>query len=410
MKIIKSMLLAVAAWGGLFTVADPAFAQTWTQTSAPSTNWVSVTSSADGSKLAAAVYRGGIYTSTNSGIAWTQSSAPANNYWRSVASSADGIKLVAVSFGIYTSGIWISTNSGNTWIQTSVASNEWTSVASSTDGSKLVVVAIGDIHFNAPGFVYTSTNFGTTWTQQTNAPGFSWTTVASAADGNKLAVFTADEIYISTNSGNTWKQANNPPQDWAAVGSSQAICWSADGSRLAVALSGGNFQQPLPIYISTNLGVTWTLTSAPTNNWTSVASSSDGSKLAATSIVSSNSTPGPIYTSTNFGITWTSSDVSGMWTSVAMSADGSKLVAVSRPGGIYTLQTTPAPQLNLATSSSNLALSWIIPSTNFVLQQSSDLTSWADVTNTPVLNLTNLQNEVILSPTSSSGFYRLKTP
>jgi alpha-D-ribose 1-methylphosphonate 5-triphosphate synthase subunit PhnH len=99
-----------------------------------------------------------------------------------------------------------------------------------------------------------------------------------------------------------------------------------------------------------------------------------------------------------------------MWTSVAMSADGSKLVAVSRPGGIYTLQTTPAPQLNLATSSSNLALSWIIPSTNFVLQQSSDLTSWADVTNTPVLNLTNLQNEVILSPTSSSGFYRLKTP
>ncbi|MDD5141364.1 MAG: hypothetical protein PHY43_14030 [Verrucomicrobiales bacterium] len=44
------------------------------------------------------------------------------------------------------------------------------------------------------------------------------------------------------------------------------------------------------------------------------------------------------------------------------------------------------------------------------MQQSSDLTSWADVTNAPVLNLTNLQNEVLLSPSNSSSFYRLKTP
>jgi hypothetical protein len=66
--------------------------------------------------------------------------------------------------------------------------------------------------------------------------------------------------------------------------------------------------------------------------------------------------------------------------------------------------------LTLVPSGSNLNVSWIIPSTNFVLQQSSDLASWTDVTNPPVLNLTNLQNEVVLSPTGSSGFYRLKTP
>jgi hypothetical protein len=51
-----------------------------------------------------------------------------------------------------------------------------------------------------------------------------------------------------------------------------------------------------------------------------------------------------------------------------------------------------------------------LPSTNFVLQQSSDLASWTDMTDTPALNLTNLQNEVVLSPTNGSGFYRLKTP
>jgi hypothetical protein len=44
------------------------------------------------------------------------------------------------------------------------------------------------------------------------------------------------------------------------------------------------------------------------------------------------------------------------------------------------------------------------------MQQSSDLGSWTDVTNPPVLNLTNLQNEVTLPMHAGSGFYRLKTP
>jgi hypothetical protein len=75
-------------------------------------------------------------------------------------------------------------------------------------------------------------------------------------------------------------------------------------------------------------------------------------------------------------------------------------------------KTTPTPQLNIAASSTNLTLSWIIPSTNFALQQNFDLTTtnWTTLTNVPTLNLTNLQNQVIVSPSNSSGFYRLKTP
>ena len=101
------------------------------------------------------------------------------------------------------------------------------------------------------------------------------------------------------------------------------------------------------------------------------------------------------------------------WTSVASSSDGGKLVASAgsfNGGGIWTLQTTPAPQINITPTNGNLTLSWIVPSTNFVMQQSSDLSSWTDMTNTPVLNLANLQNEVVVSPTNGSGFYRLKTP
>ncbi|HEY5298864.1 MAG TPA: hypothetical protein VIK59_13235 [Verrucomicrobiae bacterium] len=48
-----------------------------------------------------------------------------------------------------------------------------------------------------------------------------------------------------------------------------------------------------------------------------------------------------------------------------------------------------------------------MPSTNFVLQQSSDLISWSSVTATPALNLTNLNNELMLSPSNSNGFFRL---
>jgi len=63
----------------------------------------------------------------------------------------------------------------------------------------------------------------------------------------------------------------------------------------------------------------------------------------------------------------------------------------------------------IAPTNGSLKLSWLVPSTNFVMQQSPDLQNWADMTNQPVLNLTNLQNEVILSPPGSNVFYRLKT-
>ena len=102
------------------------------------------------------------------------------------------------------------------------------------------------------------------------------------------------------------------------------------------------------------------------------------------------------------------------WISVASSADGGKLVAVAEnDGGIYTAQSTSpstsTPQLNLTPSGSNLAFSWLVPSMNFVLQQNLDLTTtnWVTLTNTPTLNCTNLQDELTLSPTNGSGFFRL---
>ena len=148
-----------------------------------------------------------------------------------------------------------------------------------------------------------------------------------------------------------------------------------------------------------------------------VASSADGSKL----VVLASS--GSVYTSTDSGTTRVSNSIpvnTQQTFFVSSSADGTKLVLI--PGGwyggqygtyetglIFTSYSTPTPQLNLTSSNNNLAFSWIVPSTNFVLQQNLDLTTtnWVTLTNVPTLNFTNLQDEVTLSPTNSSSFFRL---
>jgi hypothetical protein len=401
MKFVKILLLVAAVWSG----SNSAFAQTWTPTGAPSKMWIAVASSADGSKLIAGSGDWIYCLSTNSGNTWITNTEPQKGSyegpWYFIASSADGTKYV----GVNGNTIWVSTNSGTTWLSNNVPNAFlFGSAALSADGNKLVV---GDGYQSSPGLIYTSTNSGITLTP-TMAPTNNWVSVASSADGTKLVAAAMNTqggiIYASTNSGLTWTPTGAPTNNvWGTVAS------SADGSKL-VAASGVAFVPGLSyggVYTSTNFGMNWTSNNVPNAQWQSVASSADGSKLVA---VAQNPI-GWIYTSTNSGANWVSNSVPNeVWSSVASSADGNQLVAVVNGGGIYTAQTTPTPSMTITPSSSNFMLSWIIPSTNFVLQQSCNLISWADMTNTPLLNLTNLQNEVVLSPSNSSGFYRLKTP
>jgi hypothetical protein len=349
---------------------------------------------------------GNIYTSTNSGITWTLTGAPTNHGYGPVASSADGNKLVAAA----SDSIYTSTNSGLIW-RSSPISN-CVSLASSAEGTKLVAVTTDEANpFN--GKIYTSTNSGMAWTRQTNIPNQTWCSIVASADGTKLVVqASSNAVYRSTDSGFTWTQMTPPPVNWPGFSSKQVVSSSADGTELVAALYGDQSYNPCPIYISTNSGSTWTSTTMPNQNWSSVACSADGTKIVAAAAPYGGT--GPLYTSTNSGASWTSNSVPNQqWTFVASSADGNKLVAVSGifiSGAIYTLQTTLTPQMNIAPTNGNFNLSWIVPSTNFVLQQSPDLSSWSDLTNQPILNLTNLQNEVTLPFSGGVGFYRLKTP
>jgi len=382
--------------------ANFTFAQTWTQTIAPTNNyWFSIASSADGSRLAAlgqptTIDFSAVYTSTNSGTTWISNSLPATRYgqpafnFEILAGSADGTQLVAAQdndLGI----IDTSTNWGLTWVtRTNYGDTAWTSAASSTDGKTLVLS--DDV-----SRIRISTNSGATWSSL-QLPGYISSYAASPANGSSLVVaVNGAGIYGTTNFGSSWITNNlsTPPLS--------AIAASADGIKLAVVASMGQ------IDTSANSGITWVQqTNAPSLPWSSVASSADGTKLVA--VAGGFLHIGPIYTSTDSGVTWISNSAPVTnWISVASSADGRKLVATVFSGGIWTAQTTPAPSLNIAPTNGNLTLSWIIPSTNFMLQQNLDLTTanWTEVTNWPVLNLTNLQDEVTLPLTNGGALYRL---
>ncbi len=212
-------------------------------------------------------YAGYIYTSTDSGMTWTNRNS--SQGWQSVASSADGTKLVAV---IYGGNIYTSSDSGGSWAPQALSLYKyWYSVASSADGTKLV--AVDYYGTGSGGQIYTSTNSGVTWTAQTNPPSAAWVSVASSADGTKLLAVVSyiasqpqgGRIYTSTNSGVSWT-AQDTNRIWWCVAS------SADGTKRVVGVDVGQLYTssgttsnltPATVFASTNVA-------APFNTWSNL--------------------------------------------------------------------------------------------------------------------------------------------
>jgi len=61
-------------------------------------------------------------------------------------------------------------------------------------------------------------------------------------------------------------------------------------------------------------------------------------------------------------------------------------------------------------SGASVGLSWLVPSTRFVLQQNSNVgsTNWVEEPTSPTLDYTNLHQRVTLTPSLGSSYYRLK--
>jgi photosystem II stability/assembly factor-like uncharacterized protein len=206
-----------------------------------------------------------------------------------------------------------------------------------------------------------------------------------------------------------------PFANWSSVAS------SGDGSKLVAAAKlapqDGFYSQGF-IYRSVDAGATWTQLLVPVfglfDGWACLVSSADGTKLAAVAVQGS----GLIYFSSDSGSTWlqTSAPIS-TWMALASSREGARLVAVPSAGTAYTVQLPfqlpppRPPELAVDRGSGNSAnVSWLVPSTKFVLEENQDLSpkNWTALVALPMLNFSNLHYQVIVTPLSKCNFYRLR--
>jgi predicted acyltransferase (DUF342 family) len=232
---------------------------------------------------------------------WTlNGSAPSSSNWSAISVSANGQYQSAVVYGGY---IYTSANYGNTWTQRSVSAN-WSGVAISSSGQYQTAVGAGNI--------YISSDYGITWTLSTALT--SVCKVAMSATGqNQTAVVTNGYIYISTNYGATW-----------TVNSS-----TGTQSFMAISLSAtGQYQNALAQYanyLSSDYGNTWTLLNGINGQIQCTAVSASGKYQTA---VVFGSNVGYIWTSSNYGATWTQrTSQSVLWYYVTMSSSGQLQVA-----------------------------------------------------------------------------------
>ena len=283
---------------------------------------------------------------------WQLASAPIATNWSAIAASADGSKIVALANGsvrnaAVAAGIYTSTDFGVTWTaQTNGPIAKWSSVAASADGTTLVAVADGPAAYSRSATIYTSTNSGATWIEVTNAPtGCAWGRVATSADGTKLvaAAYTVDygfhhyvggPIVFSTNSGGTWQYS--VPSSLSFYGWESVAC-SADGTKVAAAALVDINSYGVPIHVSTNSGATWLPTSSPPHLWACIACSVDGTILVAGVAYDYRTGQGSaLYMSTNSGGTWAiTGSPSRQWNSVLSSTDGNRFVALDIDGVMY---------------------------------------------------------------------------
>jgi len=371
--MLLTILLATAVSGLGFS---------WQQINIPTYGAIGM--SGDGRVVCAVPSAGHPSVSTDSGNTWK---APATGPTSSslfptkVAVSADGGKIFAVLSSNALTGIFKSSDYGNNWSRTSFPSISYASnspVSCSADGSIVVAAARnGSIYYSADGGATCSTS---------SVPNLDWQSIASSADGGRMVAAVGNgSIYFSADFGATWAATNLPAESW------NSVCISSDGQWVgAISLTNS--------YISSNSGVTWQTNQIGGMN---IVCSADGTHWL---IVGAQ-----IFTSTNSGITWqTNLDTAPLWSAASMSADGSEVALLEGGAGTWLGRETPSPRLQLRNQGSTLELSWLLSSTNFVLQETTDVTSdWVTVPISPALIFTNLQQEITLPVTTHNAFFRL---
>ena len=294
--------------------------------------WTAVATSANGTKIVAVsnngnigVGNGDIWISSDSGATWTLKTPSGPLHSQKFTSAVSDYSGVHLAVTIASGDIYTSSDSGSTWtnrtVSSSMSGKRWAGIASDYTGRYLVAVDSGSFGPAIYGGIWTSSDSGITWSQQTsNTDTTRYSSVASSRDGSHLIVGSDSGYYISTNSGLTWTNNNSF--------SPNCVASSADGNVLLAGVRGGY------AYLSTNGGSTWTAQNSPlgSQDWIGVSMSADGRVLAATAWT------GGTYLSTDSGSTFNTVTMAlfgGPTDAISVSANGATLAIVAANDDIY---------------------------------------------------------------------------
>ena len=232
----------------------------------------------------------------------------------SVSLSKTGQYQSAVAFG---GNIWTSSDFGVTWTERIAGSTgDWRSVSLSSTG-QYQTAAGSSVN------IWTSSDYGVTWTSRATA--FNWYSVSLSSTGQYQSAVIAGtaNIWTSSDYGVTW------------ISRATALNW------VSVSLSStGQYQTAMvytgKIWTSSDYGVSWA-SSATALGWWCVSISSTGQYQTA--VIFSATNAGNIWTSIDFGLTWTERIAGGSskdWRSVSLSSTGQYQTAVGNGSNIWT--------------------------------------------------------------------------
>lgn len=285
---------------------------------------------------------------------WRQPSAGPST--RAYAMSIDDTGLNGILANAIASGSdrgpYVTRDGGTTWSQNTTGMAFPTGVgtfACAVARSSPNIMYCGN-NGGGLGYLYKSTDYGTTWTELTTAGQLNWTGLVCNSSGSIVTAAAAGAgLYKSTDGGTTWATLSISNAQWGP------LCMSENGNVIATATTNGS-----RINVSTNGGTSFTSVTASTlAAWTGLSCSADGSIIFG--CAASPTTACVI--STDSGATWrTGINPSGRtnnqgYRRTACSLDGKRLLVTegqSAVGGyIWMSQDRGVSWSDLAINNSN---------------------------------------------------------